>query len=108
MYRENKKSKRNKLYNDGKRKECGECHEVKAHKYFRKRQGRLRSICEDCRQKMYAINNFKKQIRIITSIFDGRCHKCHNGLEILPAMEFHHVNPKKFLYNAVPHILQKY
>ena len=98
MSKENKKPKRNKLYNDGKRKECGDCHEIKSHKYFRKRQGRLRSICEDCRQKKYAINNFKKQIRIITSIFDGRCHKCHSGFQILPAMEFHHVNPSSKNY----------
>lgn len=95
----NKKPKRNRLYNDGKRKECGKCHEIKSHQYFRKRQGRLRSICEDCRQKIYAITNFKRQTRIITLMFDGRCHKCHSGFEILPAMEFHHLNPKSKNYS---------
>ena len=99
----NKNPRRNKLYNDGERKECGECHEIKSHEYFRKRQGRLRSICEDCRQKMYAINNFKKQIKIITLLFDKRCHNCHSGLQILPAMEFHHLNPysKKYSWRVL-------
>jgi len=99
----NKNPRRNKLYNDGERKECGECHEIKSHEYFRKRQGRLRSICEDCRQKMQSINNFKKQIKVITSIFDKKCQNCHNGLQILPAMEFHHINPysKKYTWRTL-------
>ena len=95
----NKNLRRNKLYNDGERKECGECHEIKSYEYFRKRQGRLRSICEDCRQKTYAINNFKKQIEIITLLFNKRCHNCHNGFQILPAMEFHHLNPNSKNYS---------
>jgi len=94
-----KNPRRNKLYNDGERKECGECHEIKSHKYFRKRKGRLRSICEDCRKKLHAINNFKKQIKIITLLFDERCHNCHSGLQILPAMEFHHMNPHSKNYS---------
>jgi len=94
-----KNPRRNKLYNDGERKECGKCHKIKSHVYFRKRQHRLRSICEECRQKLYSINNFKKQIDIITLLFNGRCHNCHNGLQILPAMEFHHLNPNSKNYS---------
>ena len=98
MSNENIKSRRNKLFNDGKRKECGKCHEIKSYKFFRKRQGRLRSICEDCRNKIYAITNFKKQIKIINSLFNGRCNNCHAGLYILPALEFHHKLPSKKNY----------
>ena len=88
-----KNPRRNKLYNDGERKECGRCHTIKSHEYFRKGQGRLLSVCEKCRQIIQGINNFKKQIKVITFLFDKKCRNCHNGLHILPAMEFHHVNP---------------
>jgi len=88
-----KNPRRQKLYNDGENKECGKCHKIKSHDYFRKRQGRLYSVCEKCRQKMKAINNFKKQIKVITDLFDKKCHNCSSGFQILPAMEFHHINP---------------
>jgi len=94
----NKNPRRNKLYSDGERKECGRCHEVKSHDYFRKRQGRLRSVCEKCRQIIQGINNYKKQIKIITNLFEKQCHNCHTGLEILPAMQFHHQNPNSKNY----------
>jgi len=98
----NKNPRRNKLYNDGERKECGRCHKIKSHEYFRKRQGRLHSlhsVCEKCRQIINGITNFKKQIKIITLLFDKRCHNCHSGLQILPAMEFHHLNPYSKKYS---------
>ena len=87
-----KNPRRNKLFNDGERKECGRCHKIKSHEYFTKRQGRLHSVCEKCRQKIQGINNFKKQIKVITNLFEKQCHNCHTGLQILPAMQFHHIN----------------
>ena len=98
-----KNPRRNKLYNDGERKECGRCHKVKSHDYFRKRQGRLHSVCEKCRQIIQGINNYKKKVKVITNIFEKQCHNCHTGLEILPAMQFHHLNPnsKNFTWRTL-------
>ena len=93
-----KNPRRNKLYNDGERKECGRCHKIKSHEYFRKRQGRLHSVCEKCRQIIKGITNFKKQIKVITYLFEQQCHNCHEGLQILPAMQFHHLNPSSKNY----------
>lgn len=94
----NKNSRRNKLFNHGERKECGDCHNIRSHEYFRKRQGRLRSICEDCRQKKYSINNLRKQVKIITNLFDSKCHNCNIGLHFLPSMQFHHLSPYSKTY----------
>jgi uncharacterized protein YqgV (UPF0045/DUF77 family) len=93
-----KNPRRNKLYNDGERKECGRCHKIKSHEYFTKRQGRLHSVCEKCRQIIQGINNFKKQIKVITDLFEKRCHNCHTGFQILPAMQFHHINSRSKNY----------
>ena len=62
------KKPRQKLFTDGKRKECGIYHKIKMHSEFSKRQGRLRSICEHCRNTLSLIKNFKKKLRIIIVI----------------------------------------
>lgn len=98
-----KNPRRNKLFNDGERKECGRCHKIKSHEYFRKRQGRLHSVCEKCRQIIKGITNFKKQIKVITDLFEKQCHNCYEGLQILPAMQFHHLYPssKNFTWRTL-------
>ncbi|MFX0105296.1 MAG: hypothetical protein ACFE75_07385 [Candidatus Hodarchaeota archaeon] len=58
------KKTRQKLINDGIRKERGICHQFKTHKKFSKRQGRLRSICEECRKDLYLIKNLKKKLNL--------------------------------------------
>lgn len=90
---------RQKLFNDGRRKECGKCHKIKMHKEFRKRQGRLRSICEECRNKLYLIKNFKKKLRVIAKNYDGKCSNCSINITKLPALEFHHLTPKSRTYS---------
>jgi hypothetical protein len=93
-----KNPRRNKLYNDGEKKECGRCHKIKPYEYFRKRQGRLHSVCEKCRQIIQGINNYKKQIKVITTLYEKQCHNCHTGLQFLPAMQFHHLDPSSKNY----------
>ncbi|MFX0022688.1 MAG: hypothetical protein ACFE9S_10200 [Candidatus Hermodarchaeota archaeon] len=85
---------RQKLINDGVRKECGICHQLKTHDNFSKRQERLRSICEECRKDLYLINNLKKKLKIITEDYNGECSICKKSITILPAFEFHHPDPK--------------
>jgi hypothetical protein len=93
-----KNPRRNKLYNDGEEKDCGRCHKIKPYEYFRKRQGRLHSVCEKCRQIIQGINNYKKQIKVITTLYEKQCHNCHTGLKFLPAMQFHHLDPSSKNY----------
>ena len=87
------KKTRQKLFNDGIRKKCGICHQFKTHNKFSKRQGRLRSICEECRKNLYLINNLKKKFNIITEDYNGECSNCKKNINILPAFEFHHPDP---------------
>ncbi|MFX1568596.1 MAG: hypothetical protein ACFFCV_09525 [Promethearchaeota archaeon] len=88
------KETRQRLYNDGVRKECGICHQIKVHNKFSKRQGRLGSICENCRKDLYLTKNLKKKLKIISENYNGECLKCKKNVSILPALEFHHPNPK--------------
>ena len=93
------KKTRQKLINDGVRKECGICHQLKTHKKFSKRQGRLRSICEECRKDLYLIKNLKKKLKIISENYNGECLNCKKSITILPAFEFHHPDPKSKSYS---------
>ncbi len=88
------KNTRQKLFNDGKRKECGKCHKIKMHREFSKRQGRLRSICDQCRNILNLIKNFKKKLRVIIENYNSKCSNCNVSIEKLPSLEFHHLNPK--------------
>ncbi|UCD01670.1 MAG: hypothetical protein JSV23_01195 [Promethearchaeota archaeon] len=88
------KETRQRLFNDDISKECGKCHEIKFNKEFRKRQGRLRSICEKCRNDLNLVKNFQKKLKIITENYNGECLKCRSDIVKLPVFEFHHPNPK--------------
>jgi hypothetical protein len=90
---------RQKLFNDGTRKECGKCHKIKMHNEFRKRQGRLRSICEECRNILYLVKNFRKKYKVISRNYHGKCYNCDTNITKLPALEFHHLNPKQKVYS---------
>ncbi|MCK4379682.1 MAG: hypothetical protein KAW51_00985 [Candidatus Lokiarchaeota archaeon] len=93
------KKTKQRLFNDGVKKECGKCHQIKSHNEFRKRQGRLRSICEECRNNLQLLKNFKKKLKIIIENFNGKCLSCKNDVTKLPTLEFHHPNPKSKSYS---------
>ncbi len=93
-----------KLYNDGERKECGRCHEIKQYNNFefrrdrRKENGYYRSICKNCRNEFKQIYALSNKYKIVQNIYNGKfkrkCQKCNTGVEKLPSFDFHHPNPE--------------
>jgi len=91
-----------KLYNDGKRKECGSCHEIKPYSHFILRRDKLKpypkSTCKKCdliNKQIYALSNKYKVIKnIYNGKLKGKCQECDIGAFMLPAIEFHHLDPK--------------
>ena len=90
------------LFDDGERKECGRCHEIKSINEYgaRMSQGKKRffSRCKDCRLDINQIYQYKNKVKIIQNIYNGKlngkCQMCNTDLKKLPSFEFHHLNPK--------------
>ena len=87
------------LYDDGKRKECGQCHKIKSYTEFSKRsKNLLQSKCKKCRLEEAAIRNYKKKIRVLlrllSSISKIKCMDCNTDLSRLSALELHHNDRK--------------
>lgn len=83
------------LYDDGKRKECGQCHEIKVYTEFSKKsKNLLESKCKKCRLEERAIRNYKKKISIILRLLGSKskikCKECNTDISKLSALEFHH------------------
>ncbi len=89
-----------KLYNDGKQKECGRCHQIKSHNEFKVRNDKrkdnpyLRSNCNQCKSELNQIYNLKNKRKILTNIYNGKfkekCPECETKVSKLPAFDFHH------------------
>ncbi|MGB5912371.1 MAG: hypothetical protein WBH31_14355, partial [Promethearchaeia archaeon] len=82
-----------KLYDNGIKKECGRCHQIKPYKEFNKRgdSKSLKSICKKCILAITGIKTFRNKIRIIEKL-GGRCHKCKSDIDKLPVLTFHHLH----------------
>jgi len=89
---------RSNLYNDGTRKECGRCHEIKLYNEFYSKKDGLRSICKNCNKLIVAEESFKNKLLILTNIyegkFNGKCSNCDSDFINLPSIDFHHQNKK--------------
>ena len=89
---------RRNLYNDGTRKECGRCHEIKLHNEFYSKKDGLRSICKNCNKLVVAEESFKNKLLIFINIyegkFNGKCSNCDIDFINLPSIDFHHQNKK--------------
>jgi len=91
---------KNKLFNDGKQKECGRCHQIKLHNEFelridkRKTKPYLRSNCNQCKNELKQIYLFRNKYKILTNIYNGkykeRCPECETKFIELPTFDFHH------------------
>jgi len=89
-----------KLFNDGKQKECGRCHQIKLHNEFelridkRKTKPYLRSNCNQCKNELKQIYLFRNKYKILTNIYNGkykeRCPECETKFIKLPTFDFHH------------------
>ena len=101
---------KNKLYFDGRNKECGRCHEIKSYSnfIFRRKNEILypKSTCKKCDDEKKQIFALKNKIKVMENLytgkFDSKCPECNTGPEKLPALEFHHTNPalKKTSWHA--------
>jgi len=89
-----KRINRRNLYNDGIRKECGRCHEIKLYNEFYSKKDGLRSICKKCNKLIVAEESFKNKLLILTNIykgkFNGKCSNCDTNVINLPSIDFHH------------------
>jgi len=93
-----------KLFNDGERKECGRCHEIKPFDNFefrrdsRKENGYYRNNCKECRLECKQIYALRNKCKIIQNIYKGKlkgkCQKCNTSIERLPSLDFHHPIPE--------------
>lgn len=100
---------RQKLYNDGEKKECGRCHQIKSHDEYATRMMRgkmvLRSICKACKIQTEQIYRFKNKMKVVQNInngkLKGKCQKCNTGIERLPTLEFHHPNTELKIRNKI-------
>ena len=85
------------LFKDNTSKECSKCRRIKPHKDFNTANGRLMYLCKECQKIKDAIYRNKKKIYVINGIFKGKykngCVRCGTGLEVLPALHFHHKTP---------------
>ena len=91
-----------KLYNDGKRKECGRCHEIKPYIEFELRNdGRiknpyLRSTCKECKLENKQIYALKNKYKVLKNIYNGKygdkCAECETKIYKVPVFAFHHPN----------------
>lgn len=86
-----------KLFKDDKSKECSKCRRIKPHKDFNTTNGRLMYLCKECQKIKDAIYRNKKKSWVINGIYKGKykkgCVHCSTGLEVLPALQFHHKTP---------------
>ena len=93
---------KSKLFNDGKQKECGRCHQIKPHTKFKVRHDKrkdkpyLRSNCNQCKNELNQIYILKNKHKIISNIyngkFKGKCPECETRFYMLPAFDFHHLD----------------
>jgi hypothetical protein len=94
------------MYNnpEKKEKECSKCHKIKSYSEFKRRydgSGKVRSICKNCavqaesdRLQMISWINKIEAIRYITKSC-CECQICGNkGIDVLPILDFHHLNPE--------------
>jgi len=92
------KSSRQALYNDGKVKECGNCHKIKLYTEFGLKGRGLRSICKECKKNKDALEFFRNKFLIVINLTNkqqkGKCVKCNTNFIVLPVLDFHHIKPE--------------
>ena len=99
------------LYDNGYRKECGQCHEIKSYSEFNKKsEHSLESKCKECRLEEEAIRKYKKKIFALLKLLGSKskikCNECKTDLTKLSALEFHH-NDKRIKKTSLGDIFNK-
>ena len=96
------KQLKQKLFSDGKQKECGRCHQIKPNDDYGARMDDRKKIpfsrCKKCRIDINQIYNYKNKVKIIQNVYNGKlkgkCQSCSADIKKLPSLEFHHLDPK--------------
>ncbi|MFX0022823.1 MAG: hypothetical protein ACFE9S_10885 [Candidatus Hermodarchaeota archaeon] len=91
-----------KLYNNGRVKECGRFHQIKPYEEYGTRKSlgkkRLFSRCKECRIEINQIYQYKNKLKIIQNLYNGKlkdkCQICSTDIKRLPSLEFDHTNPR--------------
>ncbi len=85
--------------NSFKIKKCSHCHKVLSYSDFYKRSGKrgwgnksknYQSICKECSNLTRKLRRYKKKLKLINELFDGKCHQCGLNLESIVLAHFHH------------------
>ncbi|TFG26530.1 MAG: hypothetical protein EU532_09620 [Promethearchaeota archaeon] len=87
-----------KLYNDEilRMKECARCHKILSYEEFHTvgaGDNTPRHCCKKCTNEIRIIRFYKKKIKVVNA-FGGKCIYGGEGIEWLPAISFHHLNPE--------------
>lgn len=86
------------LYNDGEKKECRLCHEIKSlndfEKYMKSNKTVYERYCKPCRLEYKQVRALQNKNNIIRNIYGGKfaqkCAECNTTTAKLPAFDFHH------------------
>lgn len=92
-------NKKQSLINDKqkKMKECARCHQTLPYDRFypvTKGSEEVRSYCKRCNSDLNLIRQNRKKLNIIILKYNGKCSECGIDDSILPALQFHHQDPK--------------
>lgn len=85
-----------KLYDNGKKRECSRCHQIKEYANFDKSCNRntVDCFCKSCRLIIQSIRKYKRKLECALKIYsgklEGKCQECDTNIKRLPALEFHH------------------
>jgi hypothetical protein len=88
------KSSQQLLYKDNKLKECAKCHQLKSHSEFRIQKGYLYYLCKVCENDNRAIKEYKKKLKVVNNLFNGKCSNCKVSVTKLTSLEFNHEDPE--------------
>ena len=93
-------SNKQKLFDDKEKKikECGYCHQILSYNEFfkvRNKSDEVRPYCKRCSSDLNLIRQYRKKLRLILSIYEGKCSSCGLDSIYLPVFQFHHPNPKQ-------------
>ena len=97
-----------KLFDNGKSKECGICHEIKPYSEFHMRiNNRPYYYCMECRNRIIALRDFKNKFITITTLNNNSiygCFQCGLSIIYLPAISSHHpYSNKTITYSDIRH-----
>lgn len=87
------------IFDDGEKKECSNCHEIKKYSDFRVYENRPYYYCRNCETEIVTIRRIIKKINLVLNLSNRNLKKlcgsegCNIGISMLPTIEAHHKDP---------------